>query len=53
VCHSVGAKLLIDSCHVVGAYPVDVTAMRADFAIGGSYKHLPGGPWGMFSLLIA
>jgi kynureninase len=43
-CHGVGAKLLVDSYHAVGVFPVDVTAMCADFVIGGSYKYLRGGP---------
>ncbi len=50
-CHSVGAKLLVDSYHAVGVFPVDVTAMRADFAIGGSYKYLRGGPGACFLYL--
>ena len=50
-CHSVGAKLLVDSYHAVGAFPVDVAAMRADFAIGGSYKYLRGGPGACFLYL--
>jgi kynureninase len=50
-CHSVGAKLLIDSYHAVGVFPVDVAAIRADFAIGGSYKYLRGGPGACFLYL--
>ncbi len=50
-CHSVGAKLLIDSYHAIGVFPVDVAAMRADFAIGGSYKYLRGGPGACFLYL--
>jgi kynureninase len=50
-CHSVGAKLLVDSYHAVGVFPVDVTVMRADFAIGGSYKYLRGGPGACFLYL--
>ena len=50
-CHSVGAKLLIDSYHAVGVFPVDVEAMRADFVIGGSYKYLRGGPGACFLYL--
>jgi kynureninase len=44
VCHARGARLLVDLYHAVGVIPVDVRAMRADFAIGGSYKYLRGGP---------
>jgi len=50
-CHSVGAKLLVDSYHAVGVFPVDIAAMRADFAIGGSYKYLRGGPGACFLYL--
>jgi kynureninase len=50
-CHSVGAKLLVDSYHAIGVFPVDIAAMRADFAIGGSYKYLRGGPGACFLYL--
>jgi kynureninase len=50
-CHSIGARLLVDSYHAVGVFPVDVAAMRADFAIGGSYKYLRGGPGACFLYL--
>ena len=50
-CHSIGAKLLVDSYHAVGVFPMDVAAMRADFAIGGSYKYLRGGPGACFLYL--
>lgn len=43
-CHARGARLLVDLYHAAGIVPVDVRAMRADFAIGGSYKYLRGGP---------
>lgn len=43
-CHAQGTRLLVDLYHAVGIIPVDVRAMRADFAIGGSYKYLRGGP---------
>ena len=43
-CHARGARLLVDLYHAVGVIPVDVLAIRADFAIGGSYKYLRGGP---------
>jgi len=39
-----GAQLLVDLYHVAGALPVDVQALDVDFAIGGSYKYLRGGP---------
>jgi kynureninase len=50
-CHSAGAKLLVDSYHAAGVLPVDIAAMRADFAIGGSYKYLRGGPGACFLYL--
>lgn len=43
-CHARGTRLLVDLYHAVGVFPVDVRAMDADFAIGGSYKYLRGGP---------
>jgi kynureninase len=39
-----GAKVLLDLYHAAGAVPVDVAELDADFAIGGSYKYLRGGP---------
>jgi kynureninase len=50
-CHSVGARLLVDSYHAIGVFPVDVAAMRTDFMIGGSYKYLRGGPGACFLYL--
>jgi kynureninase len=50
-CHQHGARLLVDAYHAVGALPVDVTAMGADFMIGGSYKYLRGGPGACFLYL--
>ena len=43
-CHQHGARLLVDAYHAIGVFPFDVTAMGADFALGGSYKYLRGGP---------
>lgn len=42
--HRHGARVLVDLYHAVGTVPVDVGALNADFAIGGSYKYLRGGP---------
>jgi kynureninase len=42
--HDVGAKVVLDVYHAVGVLPVDVSSLNADFAIGGSYKYLRGGP---------
>lgn len=50
-CHAHGARLLVDVYHAVGIVPVDVRAMGADFAIGGSYKYLRGGPGGGYLYL--
>jgi kynureninase len=47
-CHRSGARLLVDAYHAIGVFPVNVTAMQADFMIGGSYKYLRGGPGAAF-----
>lgn len=39
-----GARVLVDTYHHAGALPVDLQAWNADFAVGGSYKYLRGGP---------
>lgn len=39
-----GVQVLLDLYHAAGALPVDVTRIGVDFAIGGSYKYLRGGP---------
>ena len=39
----VGARVMLDCFHSVGAMPVDVTAMCVDFATGGVLKWLCGG----------
>lgn len=39
-----GVRVLVDLYHVAGALPVDVQALDIDFAIGGAYKYLRGGP---------
>jgi kynureninase len=41
---AVGARVLLDVYHAVGVIPVDVAALDVDFAVGGSYKYLRGGP---------
>ncbi len=42
--HAAGAKALVDVYHGAGVIPTDVQALDADFAVGGSYKYLRGGP---------
>ncbi len=46
-----GAKVLVDVYHSLGVFPVDIAALDADFAIGGSYKYLRGGPGACFLYL--
>jgi kynureninase len=42
--HRAGGRLLLDVYHALGVFPVDVAALDIDFAVGGSYKYLRGGP---------
>jgi len=49
--HAAGARVLVDVYHSLGVMPVDVGALDADFAIGGSYKYLRGGPGACFLYL--
>jgi kynureninase len=39
-----GAKVLLDVYHHTGVLPLDLASLDADFAVGGSYKYLRGGP---------
>ncbi len=42
--HAAGALVLLDVYHHAGALPLDLAALEADFAVGGSYKYTRGGP---------
>ncbi len=42
--HQQGVLILLDLYHAAGVVPIDVTELDIDFAIGGSYKYLRGGP---------
>jgi cysteine desulfurase / selenocysteine lyase len=44
-CHAHGALLLLDASQCVGAMPMDVTALGADFIVAAAYKWLLG-PYG-------
>jgi kynureninase len=49
--HRGGGQLLLDVYHALGVFPVDVAALDVDFAVGGSYKYLRGGPGACFLYL--
>lgn len=43
-----GALVMVDVYHSAGVMPVEMERMGADFAIGGCYKYLRGGPGACF-----
>ena len=49
--HRAGARVLLDVYHSLGVLTVDVAALDVDFAVGGSYKYLRGGPGACFLYL--
>ncbi|HXU51144.1 MAG TPA: aminotransferase class V-fold PLP-dependent enzyme [Casimicrobiaceae bacterium] len=46
--HAAGARVLVDVYHSLGAVDTDVAASGVDYAVGGSYKYLRGGPGACF-----
>jgi kynureninase len=46
--HAAGGRMLLDVYHSLGVLPVDVALLDVDFAVGGSYKYLRGGPGACF-----
>jgi kynureninase len=42
--HAARALVMLDVYHHAGVLPLDLAALEADFAIGGSYKYTRGGP---------
>jgi kynureninase len=42
--HKVGARVIVDAYQAAGTVPLNLEAIGADFAVGGSVKWLCGGP---------
>jgi kynureninase len=42
--HRVGARVILDVYQAAGTVPMNIEALEADFAVGGSVKWLCGGP---------
>lgn len=49
--HRASGRILLDIYHALAVFPVDVAALDVDFAVGGSYKYLRGGPGACFLYL--
>jgi kynureninase len=48
VTHAAGGRMMLDVYHTLGVFPVDIAALDVDFAVGGAYKYLRGGPGACF-----
>lgn len=49
--HAAGGRILLDVYHSLAVFPVDVAALDVDYAVGGAYKYLRGGPGACFLYL--